>query len=303
MGFACYYYQRKVESTFVFLRNTAIRPQTGFALLLMLLLPTIPCLAQDERPAPVSTPKLAAANVLIGALSGGIVNASSRRSFWTGFVKGAGGGAVMFAGKRIIAQEGPLASWAGRQVAAIGSSQVRNAGAGRPLLEELILPLGPARVYVNTTGRKPVTAKLDITAVIGTIVMAQRPGASFDPAASFTNGAIIFTAPTLADNSVGALRLGVIRVFDIPVFSGDGRVSKSSVIAHELIHASQYDFINIAASNPVEGWALGKSRAGKLLHRYVDFSSASYVWTGLNGLLNPDERPWEREATALAPGY
>lgn len=268
---------------------------------LVIVLSAGPLPAQDvlER---TTTPKLLAINALIGGLSGGATNAAAGRSFWDGFAKGAGGGVVVFAGKRVIAEKGSFASWAGRQIAAVGSSQVRNAGAGRKMMEELVFPVGLARVYVITKDRTRFRAKLDLTAAIGTVAMSQRPGASFDPAASFTNGAIIFTAPWLEDDAAAALRLGVIRIYDLPLSIGGPPIVKTSVVAHELIHAAQYDFISIAWSEPLEKWALSGSRAGRLVHRYVDFSSLTYAWTGMHSVLPAERRPWEREAISLAPG-
>ncbi len=272
-------------------------------MIMAVLLTAMPVsLFAQDTPEPTGTTKLLAINALIGGLSAGAGNAVGGRSFWTGFAKGAGGGVVVFAGKRIIAEKGAIASWAGRQIAAVGSSQVRNAGAGRNLMEELVFPLGLARIYVTTKDRTRFAAKLDLTAAIGTVVMSQRPGASFDPAASVTHGAIIFTAPWLEDDAAAALRLGVIRVYDIPLSIGGDPVVKSSVVAHELIHATQYDFISIAWSGPLEKWALSRSHAGRLVHRYVDFSALTYVWTGMHSVIPAGSRPWEREAISLAPG-
>ena len=271
----------------------------GIALVIL----AAPCaLFGKDVPEPTPTPKMLAINVLIGGLSAGAGNAAAGRSFWTGFVKGSGGGAVVFAGKRVIAEKGAIASWAGRLIAAAGSSQVRNAGAGRRMMEELVFPVGLARLYVTTKDRTRFAAKLDLTAAIGTIAMSQRPGASFDPAASVTHGAIIFTSPWLENDAPAALRLGVIRVFDIPLPVEGEPVVKSAVIAHELVHAAQYDFISIAWSEPLEKWALSRNRAGKVVHRYVDFSALTYLWTGMHALLPADRRPWEREAISLAPG-
>ncbi len=255
-------------------------------------------------PEPTGTPKLLAINALIGGLSGGIGNAAAGRRFLPGFVKGVGGGIVMFAGKRIIAEEGALAAWTGRQLAAVGSSQVRNAAAGRSIIEELVFPLGPTRLYVTTKNRPKFALKLDLTATIGAVIIARRPNTSLDLDASLANGAVIFNEPYNKDSVFGALRLGVIRVDNIPPhFEQPGTtIIKSSVIAHELIHAAQYDFIGIAWSEPLEKWALSGSRAGRLTHRYVDFSVVTYLTSWAHVSLPPGRRPLEREAISLAPG-
>jgi hypothetical protein len=271
-------------------------------LLAFLLAPSL-VRAQTERPPATSTSRLIVVNALLGGLSAGVSNAAGGRSFLSAFVKGSGGGVVAFAGKKIIAEKGALAAWSGRQVAALGAAQVRNAGAGRPMFEQLVFPLGPTRIYVNTKDSIRAAAKLDITALVTAVMMANRPNTSFDPASSFSNGAMVFRSPWPEDNSAGAMRLGVLRISDPPPPSGRVLIERASVVAHEVIHLAQYDFVNIALSDPIERWALTQSRVGKVIHRYVDFSSASYVWASLNSLLNTDSRPWEREAVSLAPGY
>jgi hypothetical protein len=261
---------------------------------------------QAPKPEPTSTLQMAALNSLLGGLSGGVLNAAERRSFVKGFVKGSAGGAVAFAGKRIIAERGAFAAWSGRQIAAIGASQVRNAGAGRGMLEQIVLPFGPARVYVNRKDTARASVKVDLTATIGILVMAMRPETSFDPAASLSNGAVVFRNPWPNDNSAGAMRLGVVRISELDrtmSINPPTQIATSSVIAHELIHVAQYDFVNIAISEPLENLALRGSRAGRFIHRFVDFSSASYAWTAMNAFLETKSRPWEREAVSLAPGY
>ena len=113
-------------------------------------------------------------NVLIGAATGGIGNVVAGRSFLSGAAKGASGGIFMFAGKKFISQKGSVAAWGGRQLAAVGTSQIRNAAAGRPLLGELVFPLGLTRVYVKTADRLRVSVRLDLSAVVSTAIMANR---------------------------------------------------------------------------------------------------------------------------------
>src|SRR5687767_10667523 len=118
----------------------------GMAVLMMIFVASpVTLSSQQDLPKPIGTTRLVVFNSLIGGFSAGIASAAGERPFWKGFLRGAAGGAVVFAGKRIIAEEGSLASWSGRQIAAIGASEVRNAGAGRRVMEEIVLPLGPFR--------------------------------------------------------------------------------------------------------------------------------------------------------------
>src|SRR5687767_8995344 len=71
-----------------------------------------------------SDAKLLAVNVALGGLTAGVWRAMTRKPLIGGVVRGAAAGAVVYAGKKIIAEETPLAWWGGRQIAAMASSEV-----------------------------------------------------------------------------------------------------------------------------------------------------------------------------------
>lgn len=84
---------------------------------------------------------------MLGGLTAGIVQRLRGGSFSDGFARGAVGGAVAYAGRRIAAERFDGAGLLGRQVGAVGASVVRNASERRPSLERLFFPAGPLHVY------------------------------------------------------------------------------------------------------------------------------------------------------------
>src|SRR5688500_16936629 len=72
---------------------------------------------------------LFAANALIGAATAGLRAAITRRPVWRAFLYGSAGGAVVFGGKCLVAQQRSYTDWIGRETVAIGSSVVASAAA------------------------------------------------------------------------------------------------------------------------------------------------------------------------------
>ena len=107
------------------------------------------------------------ANTFIGALTGGLVQALGGGSFSDGFTRGALGGAIVYAGKRLSVGRFAGAGWIGREVAAVGTSIVRNASDGLPTVHRLVLPLGPLRVHFRPNGDQVVNVKLDLLEAAG----------------------------------------------------------------------------------------------------------------------------------------
>ena len=102
------------------------------------------------------------ANTLIGALTGGIFQTLRGGSFADGFTRGALGGAVVYAGKRLSVERFSGAGFLGREIAAVGTSIVRNAGEGAATLRRLVLPVGPLRLYLQPKGSAVVNLKVDL---------------------------------------------------------------------------------------------------------------------------------------------
>lgn len=133
------------------------------AVLLGLTLVSGEGLAQNrQQPQPASQTSLIVANAAIGGLTAGLWRTAVRRSFWRGFLRGAAAGTVVYAGKRAIGEGNAAGWWMGRQMAALGSSEVVNAAHGRSILESAVLPLGPVRIHVNRAAKRKISPRIDL---------------------------------------------------------------------------------------------------------------------------------------------
>jgi hypothetical protein len=253
-------------------------------------------------------------NVALGGLTAAVasgVRTHSWRAAGAAFVTGAVGGAGIYLGKRTAAQRFAGAGLAGRQLAAVSASAVRDAGAGRPALSRLVLPFGPVRVYVgddaprSRAGRRRVRVRLDAATIAGAVEAARQPGARFDLGASLSAGALAFTTPS-ANPAGGNLRLGwalggALWVLDRPPGAGAPGGSAARTRAHEQVHLVQYD-----AGYTL--WALDGERRlfaaagapGRRLGRWLDLGLHAAAIGAANGFIPYERRPWEREARALA---
>jgi hypothetical protein len=276
------------------------------AALLMLpasvLFGSTPALAQVRFESHPSREQMLLGNILLGGVSAGAGALISGHKVLPALVKGVAGGAVAYAGKEIIAREGTVAAWTGRQVGAVGSSVVMNAVRGRSPLDEIVLPLGLVRLYVSPQ-KRVVQPRLDLAGILAFGLVAVRKNTSFDMSASLSSGALVFSQNPRFDEAPGVHRAGVLRIDNLPdVTSSGDEFTTAGVTTHELIHAAQYDFVSIAWSVPVERALLGRSETGRKVSKYLDLGLIVPLWGFANGLTPPRDRPWEREANALAPG-
>ena len=263
----------------------------------------LPLRAQSSQPSDPGTATIVAANVLIGAITGGVGNVAGGRSFWSGAAKGASGGVFIFAGKEVISRQGSLHAWGGRQLAAIGSSQVRNGAAGRPILSELVFPLWFSRVYVKTSGRPKVSMRFDLSTAVGGAIMASRVTTKFELGQSLRNGVLMFGEEFGQDSVAGEHISGAIQVDRVPAIAPDeAQYRRGAVTAHEIIHAVQYDFVGIALSEPLEAMIFNRSQRGRSFKKVVDPGILTPFWSAANAMIPRNDRPWEREAHALSPG-
>lgn len=239
------------------------------------------------------------ANALIGGLTAGVVQELRGGDFRDGFTRGALGGAVAYAGRRVAVERFDGAGLLGRQVSALGASIVRNAADGRPSFERLFLPIGPVNVYVERRddGRR-IRPKLNLVALVTASVIAAHDEAALDWGASLSAGTLVLTAPGRwirhEDGPVAGMASdGII------VFAG---WLDPEIFAHERVHVLQRDFFFNAWSEPVEGWLTGQWRPTATVYRYVDVGALFSVFRGLivraAGWQYAD-RPWEIEAAFL----
>lgn len=240
-------------------------------------------------------------NAVLGAISGGIMQELKGGSFRRGFTRGFAGGSVVYVGKRLSVERFEASGLIGRQVAAVGSSMVRNAGEGAGMLEKLYLPLGVARLEVHTpTGHLQLTP--DLTALGWTIWALTQPELSFDRSASLSAGTPVFRTDNKAlrvhgDTALisGVTNSGVILAVGIPAL---GPVVTRKLLAHERVHVLQEDQLFLTVTDPLEelvmrqlpflgGWAASR----------VDINLSTELMRRLARWFPKHlERPWETEA-------
>ena len=254
----------------------------------------------SEGPQKTSDVRIAAVNVALGAITSGAWSAARHKPFWRGLARGGAGGGAVYAGKRLIGEGNPLAWWAGRQLAAIGSSEVVNAAEGLPFLQRVVIPVGPVRFHVDRLAKRKVTPKLDLASTIAGFVVASRERTRLAVRESLATGAIVFIVPETS-GTVGTHSAGVLSLSELVP---DGKFpplpTKRGVISHELVHAAQYDFVFTAWSDVIQN-AIGKKiPLVGFVNRYVDVNLTLPVQLGVNALVDYGDRPWETEAVSIA---
>jgi hypothetical protein len=193
----------------------------------------------------------------------------------------------------------------GREVASVGASMVRNAGEGRGALELVVLPVGPARLYLQST-RPFVRVRPDLMATGWLLYAIQESELRFDFAMSVSAGAPVF----LADDRVilhgardtahahGAMEGGLIFMANVPAF---GREPFRRLFEHERVHVLQSDQLFLTVTGPLEESLLARIPGARRLAGRVDVNLASSLMRVLNDRIPAYlDRPWETEAIFLS---
>jgi hypothetical protein len=236
-------------------------------------------------------------NAALGGITAGIRQQAKGGSFWRGFATGVVGGGAIYAGKWLSAEPVWGAGLAGRQVAAVGASVVRNASESRAPLQQLMLPVGPVRFYVDRGSAWNTRAKLDL---IGTGVLAYQAFSSdsrFDGGSTLSAGAPVFLTESVprpgwhGNNTAGVI---LLREHDAPTPSPV--VTRDMVFAHERIHLLQYDQAVHTWGAPAEAWLLRRIPGGDWISRHLDVGLMVVPILLLHQVIPYEDRPWEREA-------
>lgn len=253
-----------------------------------------------EAPQPYSEATLLISNAVIGAATAAVTRAIGRKPIAAGAIRGAIAGAGVYAGKRLIGNGRPGYWWLGRELSAISSSEIGNAGLGLKPLERAILPIGPIRIHVDRLARRKIVPRLDVVSTVGAIVIGSRDGVRIGWNETFSTGAIVLLTPETSDQ-IGNYAAGVLSVSEL---APDGNFppleSKRSVMSHEMTHAAQYDFSFNAWSEPLRG--VMETRLPQLFRhlRYLDVNLMLPVNFVLNSFVSYQDRPWEREAVTVS---
>lgn len=263
----------------------------------------------------------------INALIGGVTAGLSRlvrgdpvkQALSDGFLRGAMGGGLAYAGKRVAASHRDGAGWIGREIAAFGASTTVNAANGIGTFDRLIFPLGPlpARIVVTRhKSRFSVQPVFDLLSSAAVIYGLAASNYSLDWGASLSGGVAVFREhdPLLDANGV----------LDVERASGDdwpnqqdgyraGATSvggaafvsylapEENVLAHERVHTIQFDFFTATLSDPADTWLMVRVPA---VDRWLKLNLVPLAFGAINHTLEPlanhDSFPWEREAILLS---
>ena len=247
--------------------------------------------------APVS---LTAANALLGGLSAGLIQELKGGSFRDGFTRGALGGAIIYAGKRVAAERFTGAGLLGREVAAVGSSVVRNASDGVGTFDRLVLPVGIARVYWQRAPQRSVNVKVDAVALGWTIYGVVERELDFNLEESLSAGTPVFQTDGKiisfgdAQHAGGVVEAGVIFLSDVRPW-GDAFLQRA--FAHERIHTLQMDQIFLDWIEPYDDRLLRLIPGGRAVNRWVDINVSTEILRLIAPLFDRHrDRPWELEA-------
>jgi hypothetical protein len=253
--------------------------------------------AQELVPArSTSDANVFAVNVALGAVTAGVWRVAMRKPFVGGLVRGAAAGAGVYAGKKIIAKETPLAWWGGRQIAAIASSEVSNAAEGLPILQRVVLPLGPIRIHFDRLAPRNVRPRLDALQSIAIVAFAVHPATRFSAKESLATGEIVFVNES--DKFDGYHAAGVISLSEI--LTSEFLVPcKRRILSHELIHAAQYDFTFTAWSDGAQAAISRRLRSVAFITRFIDVNLTLPLPYVANRLVEYGYRPWEIEAYSI----
>jgi hypothetical protein len=253
-----------------------------------------------EAPKPYSEANLLISNAVIGAATAAVTRAIGRKPIAAGAIRGAIAGAGVYAGKRLIGNGQPGYWWLGRELSALASSEIGNAGRGLKPLEHAIVPIGPVRIHVNRLARQKIVPRLDVVSTVGAIVIGSRNGVRIAWNETFSTGAIVFLTPETSDQ-IGNYAAGVLSVSEL---APDGNFppleSKRSVMSHEMTHATQYDFSFNAWSEPLRGAMETRLPWISRRLRYLDVNLTLPVNFVLNSFTSYQDRPWEREAVTVS---
>jgi hypothetical protein len=245
---------------------------------------------------------LAGANALLSGLTAGITQELRGGSFRDGFTRGTLGGLVIYGGKRIAVEKVSGAGLLGRQVAAVGTSMVRNASDGVGLLDRLVFPVGFARMYWQRAQPTHWQTKLDVIGLAWTVYGVAESELEFNLEKTLSAGVPVFETTgsiiSVYDEQAGGLATGGA-IFLSRTPQSSGRFLHDA-FAHERVHVLQSDQIFLTVLDPHDDRALRWLPYGQQLNRWLDINLSSEMF-GIGSLLidRHGDRPWEIEANYL----
>lgn len=239
-------------------------------------------------------------NVLLGGVTAASSSVMRRQGVLRAFARGAAGGAVAYAGKRVAVERWPGAGLVGRQIHGVGGSEIANAAAGRPVLAQVVLAAGPVHFYVDRQDGWTVQPRLDVVAVGALAHALTRDDLIFDVGQSLSAGAPLFHRYNDRRTLSGKHVAGMTRI----VSPRDEWKAQSqgvvTVAAHERVHVLQRDMALIVVGAPAQRRIAPRIPGGRTLDRFLDLGLQDAVWVGLRAIVPYEHRPWERESYFLS---
>lgn len=244
------------------------------------------------------------ANAVLGGLTAGVTRRLAGGSFGDAFLRGLLGGSAVYAGKRIAAERFDGAGLIGRQIAAAGTSMVRNAGSGVHPFDRLLIPFGPFRLDLSPRAGH-WSVRTDAVALGWIVYGIAESELELDWLRSLGAGTAVFhTRGTVISfdgeeaHAAGVTNAGVIYVADVPAYGE--RVYQRS-LAHERIHVLQQDFIAAAWTDPLVDALLGRTAPTRLARAHISVNLSTELLRTLGRLFpQHDDRPWEIESIFFA---
>jgi hypothetical protein len=238
------------------------------------------------------TVKLLVGNVVIAGLAAGVGGWLNDRRFWKAMVGGAAGGATMYVGKRLATADSDAWGLIGRELSAVGASMTRNAAYGSAILDTLIVPIGPLRLYWSSRERRVAHVRVDAEEIAWAIYGFSSERFRFDRRRSIRAGSFVFTTSQgilwPGDGISGLTQSGAI-------FLDENELAETPrILSHELAHVLEIDYLKIAFGLPAERLILRELGWDDApLFEYVDLGVGHYPFRLLSHAL------LEYEAEAL----
>jgi hypothetical protein len=238
------------------------------------------------------------ANSLIGALTGGILQQIRGGSFSDGIARGALGGGIVYLGKRVTVARFDGAGFLAREIAAVGTSIVRNASDGVPTFSRFVFPVGPTRLHVTPAADNPLRMSVDLAELIWMTYAVAEPALSLEVGKSLSAGAAVFVAENRAIRRDDEFIQGLTGPGTI-FLAGRAVANPDAVFAHERVHIIQRDFYSQAWFLPLERWLLRNTPIAPA-QRYVDFNILTSLYlSAWSAIVESDNRLEEIEADFL----
>jgi hypothetical protein len=207
-------------------------------------------------------PSVIAGNSVLGGLTAAAQALLAGKPVMRALLTGAIGGAVHGAGKILSTRSG----FAAIAVGAAGTSIVANAGRGAAPFDELMMPLGPARLRYSAERGIHASVNAFESAMLGRRLL--QPGARMDWSESLRTGAFVLrsTRPlySLDDRRAAGLSAGSV------ILLSDRAWNSERTLDHERIHAHQGWFLQETWGRPLERALRQRSVALSWIPSWVD---------------------------------